>query len=391
MLQYKDIICISDLAWDAHWGTEQQFMSRLCKSNRVLYVNQAITCLTPVKRLFSKRAKTSKKQSKVENPERRKDRLYIASFPPLLPFRYSRLTNAWNTVQYVRHLKRWAKQLDLQSPILWIYEPSAYNVSKFVDHSLVIYHCLDCWTGHDDWWNSDKNIARCEKPLVMQSDIVITVSESLYSEKVRLNPNTYFVPNGADCAHFSKALLQDTQIPKDMQEIDHPIIGFIGMIGTRFDAATLQIIAEAKPNWSFVLVGEVIKKDRSLALLMHMPNVHFLGMQPIEKLPSYLKAMDVCLIPYKKSSFTDNCFPLKFFEYLAAGKPIVCSDIPSLRDYPAFAKIAESCEDYIENIELAILQNSPEDVLSRQDHAFRNSWENRIEEISSIIARHKNG
>src|SRR4030042_4139516 len=352
MLVDKDIICISDLSWDAHWGTEQQFMSRLCQSNRVLYVNQPITWLTPVKGLFSKRAKTSKERSNVENPERRQDRLYIASLPPLLPFRYSRLANVLNTGQYVRQLKRWAKELDLRSPILWIFEPSAYNVPNFVDHSLVIYHCLDCWTGHDDWWNSDKNIARCEKHLVLQSDLVLTVSESLRSEKVRLNANTHFVPNGADYAHFSKALLPDTQIPKYMQEINHPIIGFIGMIGTRFDAATLQNIAKAKPNWSFVLVGEAIEKEKSCALLMQMPNVHLLGMQPIEKLPSYLKAMDVCLIPYRKNSFTDHCFPLKLFEYLSAGKPIVASSIPSLNKYKRYVYLSNNAEEYINNIEL---------------------------------------
>jgi len=385
MLANRDIICISDLSWDAHWSTEQQFMSRLCKSNRVLYVNQPITWLTPMKGLFSTRAVTSKKPSNLKNPERRYDRLYVASLPPLLPFRYSRLANVWNTGQYVRHIKRWARELDLRSPILWIYEPSAYNIPKFIDHSFVIYHCLDCWTGHDDWWNSDNNIARCEKQLVIQSDLVITVSESLYHDKARLNPNTHFVPNGADYSHFSKSLLPDTQIPKEMQEINHPIIGFIGMIGTRFDAATLQKVAKARPDWSIVLIGEAIKKERSLALLVQLPNVHFLGMQPIEKLPSYLKAMDVCLIPYKKNSFTDNCFPLKFFEYLSAGKPIVASSIPSLNKYPRYVYLSNNTEEYLNNIELALTKNSAATVRDRVALAEGNSWDARLREIGNII------
>lgn len=385
MLQNKDIICISDLAWDSHWSTEQQFMSRLCKANRVLYINQPNTWLTPMKKRFSMSAETTKKSSWVKNQEKRQDQLYIVSLPPVLPFRYSRLANVWNTRQYVRHIKRWVRELDLRSPILWIYEPSAYNVPKFVDHSLVIYHCLDCWTGHDDWWNSDKNIVRCEKHLVIQSDLVITVSESLYNEKLRLNANTHFIPNGADYSHFSKALLPETQIPKEIRALRHPMIGFIGMIGIRFDANTLRSVAQARPDWSIVLVGEVNKKERSLALLMQMPNVHFLGMQPIEKLPSYLKAMDVCLIPYKKNSFTDNCFPLKLFEYLSAGKPIVASQIPSLNKYTRYVYLSNNAEEYLKNIELALSINSAGIVGDRVAFAEANSWDSRLHEIGKII------
>ena len=385
MLVNKEIICISDLSWNDYWGTEQQFMSRLCKTNRVLYINQPNTWLTPLKRLLFKSGPKKNKSIIVGTLEKGQNNLYIASLPPMLPFRHSRLSNAWNNHHYIRYIKRWARELKMHSPILWIYEPSACKVPEFVDHSFVIYHCLDCWTGHDDWWNSDKSIARSEERLVKRSDLIFTASESLYSEKRRLNTNTYFVPNGADYAHFSKAIMAGTKIPVEMQALSHPIIGFIGMIGFRFDAKTLRSVAQARPNWNIVLVGDAIKKEKALALLMQMPNVHFVGMQPIEKLPSYLKGMDVCLIPYKKNSFTDNCFPLKLFEYLSAGKPIVASLIPALNKYAEYVYLSKNTAEYLNNIELALTNDSADRVRERVTFAKGNSWDSRINEVAKII------
>jgi len=114
--------------------------------------------------------------------------------------------------------------------------------------------------------------------------------------------------------------------------------------------------------------------------------VHFLGMQPIEKLPSYLKTMDVCLIPYRKNSFTDNCFPLKLFEYLSAGKPIVASSIPSLNKYTRYVYLSNNTEEYINNIELALTNNSAAAIRERVALAEGNSWDARLHEIAKIIS-----
>ncbi len=386
MLAGHDIICISDLTWDAHWGTEQQFMSRLSRSNRVLFINEPKTRLTPFKNLGSKSPGGSEVRSGKRGVEERETRLYLASLPPVWPLRFSRLSNLRNTRRYVGFIKRWARELDFRSPILWIYEPSACGVSRYIDHSLLIYHCLDCWTGHKDWWNSDRAIERNENKLVAESDVVITVSRSLQERKVRLNPNTYFVPNAADYAHFSRAAAEDLPIAQEVSGLKKPVIGFIGVIGDRFDSILMSEVAKAYKKSSILLVGPIAAKAGSLDEFLALPNVYSVGMKPISQLPAYLKVMDACVIPYKSNQFTDNCFPLKLFEYLAGGKGIVSTDIPALREYGEFVSIALNKDEFIAKVKEIFNNHSELAIERRLAYAKENSWENRIEQVSEIIA-----
>ena len=113
---------------------------------------------------------------------------------------------------------------------------------------------------------------------------------------------------------------QPQPLPDDMQGIPHPIFGFVGALQSCIEYGYLEAAAKARPDWSFVLIGKE-KPGVDLSALHAMPNVHFLGLKPNEQLPQYLAHFDACLNLFAKSDLSKDVSPLKFYEYLATGRP----------------------------------------------------------------------
>lgn len=189
MLTNCDILCISDICWDEHWSVEQQFMSRLSQCNRVLYIERPVSILTPFKRFGFHHAIRQVSHWIRGGVRKKSENLYVASPPPVLPLRYLDVINAINGCIYGRWIERLSYKLGFTSPILWVFEPSAARVVSRIKHSLLIYHCLDSWTGSSAWWNSNSAIEKQERRLMNMSEIVFAVSRSLTEEKSKYNWN----------------------------------------------------------------------------------------------------------------------------------------------------------------------------------------------------------
>jgi glycosyltransferase involved in cell wall biosynthesis len=159
----------------------------------------------------------------------------------------------------------------------------------------------------------------------------------------------------------------------------------LGVIDFRLDADLIEYLAVHRPDWSFALVG-LVKGDAPLARLRALPNVHILGFKPMEDLPGYLKGMDVCLIPYALNEYTHHVFPLKLYDYMAAGRPIVASDMAELRheDGNGFV-IARTGDEFLGQIERAVAEDGLDRVAARQELARLHTWDHRVEQISAII------
>ena len=180
----------------------------------------------------------------------------------------------------------------------------------------------------------DPEVVRAyDDDLTRRADLVITTAENLRASRAVLNPHTYHVANAADVAHFGRALDPTLPLPADIAAIPQPRIGVIGVHDERLDVEAIEAIALADPAWQVVLVGPVREGDVDEARLRALPNVHLLGDKPLAELPAYLKALDVALIPYKLNELTRNIFPLKLFEYLAGGVPVVSAALPELAPY----------------------------------------------------------
>jgi glycosyltransferase involved in cell wall biosynthesis len=251
--------------------------------------------------------------------------------------------------------------------------------------ALTIYHCLDPMVLP---FNKRHGVVS-EDILVRESDVVICSSNQLYDEKKRQNPNSYFVANAADISHSIKALNPDLPVFPAIDRIKKPVIGYLGAIERRIDYNLLQAVITMNPDKSFVFVGPV-SPEFVPEWFYKTPNIHFLGPIDYQDMPAVIKGFDVALIPFKKDNVSSSIFPLKLFEYLGAGKPVVSIDFnPDLKAFTRNAvAYCNTPEQFSDEIGLALSQDNEELKNERVAIASENTWDKRVEEIGNIIFKH---
>ena len=380
MLKNQDIVCFSTLDWDDHWTSKQQIMFRLSNNNRIIYIEPFISIYGIIRlRRYRKRLFSWFKGMKEV-----KDNLYVFTPPPFLPFNNYFAVIRWiNKCFLMGLLKVQLKRLKFSKIILWIYEPRAVDFIGGFKEQLVCYHCTDEHSAVPG--EASSLIEQIEKRLLLASDIVFASSPVLYHRKKPFNKNIHFVPNAADVTHFSKALSKETPVPSDIASIKKPIIGLVGTMDQRLDVELLEKLAISHSDWSIVLIGEIKKEMVDVTCLKDIKNVYFLGRKRLEDLPHYLKAVDVALIPYKINKLTRGIYPLKLHEYLASGRSVVATDLPSLREFEKVIKIARNQEQFISYVSQALRDNSPALIKERSELAKHHTWEKRIEKFSTLL------
>src|SRR5206468_2351160 len=150
-----------------------------------------------------------------------------------------------------------------------------------------------------------------------------------------LNSNCILIPNAVDFDHFRSAA---SEPPEDLKQLQKPVIGYYGAISEWFDVDLIYDLATSRPNWNFFLIGHTFGSN--LNALHNLNNVHLTEEKPYTVLPDYLHAFDVCIIPFKKTPLTDATNPVKMFEFLSAGKPVVATDLAELRNYSEIIQLA---------------------------------------------------
>ncbi len=388
MLRGKDIVCTSTLDWGAMWTSKQQIMHRLAQTNRVLYVEEPVTMLAPLK------VPSRWRRWRAVAPRlRRVDAgLWTLTPPPLLPFGNMRpAMNQANQALLARYI-RWAMDrlyFD-EEYIFWTYLPASLALLDRLGAqpgrrpSLIVYHCVDEHSAFPGFVSSEV-VRGYDDALTSRADLVITTSENLRLSREVLNPYTYTILNAADVEIFNRALDPEPSLPDDLAAIPGPRLAVVGMHDSRLDLDALDALASADPGWHIVLIGPVKSGQVDEARLRRWPNVHLLGEKPRSLLPAYLKGMAVALVPYKANELTRNIFPLKLFEYLAAGLPVVVGGLPELRRFAGTIGVADGLEDYPRLVRAAIEDDSSEERAARVALAAANTWDHRVEDISRLV------
>jgi glycosyltransferase involved in cell wall biosynthesis len=412
MLRGKDIVCISSLDWSAMWTSKHQIMHRLAQANRVLYVEEPVTMLAP----FRTPARLRRWTAVAPQLTQVDAGLWTLTPPPLLPFWNMKPgVNRVNQGVLARYL-RWAMDrlyFD-EEYIFWTYLPAALALldrlggreapstgtppasdpateqgrkTRSAAHrraSLVIYHCADEYSAFPGFV-SPAVVKHYDYELTRRADLVITTSENLRRARESLNPHIHTVFNAADVEIFNRALDPDLPLPEDLSVIPAPRLGVVGLHDSRLDQEALEVLAKADPGWHIVLIGPVKPGQVDEARLRRQPNIHFLGEKPRAALPAYLKGMAVALVPYRTNELTRNIFPLKLFEYLAAGLPVVVGGLPELRRFAGTIGVADGPQDYPGLVRSAIAEDGLEKRAARVAQAAENTWDHRVEEISGLV------
>jgi glycosyltransferase involved in cell wall biosynthesis len=356
-------------------------LSRLAPSSRVLFVSPPPTQIRDAARKLRQGGLSETGLAQV-SPE-----LFTFVPPPWLPYsNRPALNRALEGLRasYLRHL---LSRLGMHQPILYVWHPAFIDMVERFDAPLVIYHCYDEYGAFRG--ANKEEIKAQEARLLKRADLVFTVSPGLRERRLELNPNTYVVRNGVDADYFAKAQAPETVVAADIASIRRPIIGCISRIVPEyFDAALLREVFRKRPEWSLVVIGPEnppqVSGGEDLQRLKAEPNVHFLGMRPFESLPSYLKAMDVCTIPYRVTGNTEVADPLKLYEYLAAGKPIVSVPREFADDVRPFVYTGAGADGWVAAIEEALAADSPDLRAKRRAVAQENTWDKRIDQISHL-------
>ncbi len=376
MLDGRDIICFAH-DWDSDPTSKTHIMQILAAKNRVLWVN-SVGMRRPGASGRDLRRMLVKLKRGLQGSLRVHDHLHVFN-PLVLPFPGVRGIERVNSWLLSATLRRSTRRLGFHRPILWTFMPNVGGLVGRLGEGTVIYHCVDEYSAFAGV--AAESLNALERDLVRKADLVFTSSEQLCRERQLQNPRTFFVSHGVDVQHFAKALDPSTPIPPDLRGLAHPIVGFFGLIAEWLDLRMVREIAEKRPDWSIVLVG---KATADISVLRDLQNVHLLGPRPYASLPGYCKGFDVGIIPFQINELTLRANPLKLREYLAAGLPVVSTDLPEIRKYEV-VRIASDGSGFVREIESALKERGDGHGRRRAETMKVESWEARVEQLSEII------
>lgn len=289
-------------------------------------------------------------------------------------------------------------KFDMDKLIVWIFNPYQVDYLDLLNEKYLIYDCYDEYLDPITFRDNSllRQLEEKDRQIIRKADIVFAASELIVEKRRELNKNTYYLPNAADYNHFNKAFNKKTPIPDDIASIPHPIIGFVGNMNQSIDFNLLTYLSRKKPEWSLVLVGPFKYYERGFLHLEELrearscKNIYFVGGKPFEQIPSYLKAFDVCLIPYRDSEFNRSRSPVKLFEYMASGKPIVSTPVHQCQHFEGVIEIAKEPQSFLEAI-AKLLTGDHKITQNYLMIAKENSWEKRADRVLEIITQYVRG
>jgi GT2 family glycosyltransferase/glycosyltransferase involved in cell wall biosynthesis len=263
-----------------------------------------------------------------------------------------------------------------QQGISLIQHPYWSELARSVPGALVVYDCLDHHAGFE---NNSTSVLEKENELVSGSDLVVVTSAWLEGEFRDRARAIALIRNACEYDFFSRV---PEGIFRDQQ--GRKVVGYYGAIADWFDVALVRRVASANPQSMVVLVGrDEIGASETLA---DLENVQMVGEVPYGQLPYWLHGFDVCLLPFKVVPLTVATNPVKIYEYLAAGKPVVAVDLPEMSQFGDLIHIASHDDDFIAAVGASL--NSPSDASMsrrRQEFAAGQTWLHRAETLDQAI------
>jgi len=337
-----DCILFATADWDTpYWTNKQHTADHLVKAGwRVLYV-ESIGLRAPRMRSGTDwRRILNRLWRGLRGPRRIKDGLWVLS-PLVLPLLHH---HPWvrginqNILRFT--ISRFQGTHRFDHPLIWTYHPFVLEAVDWLrlgpwGTGKLVYHCVDDLTaipGIDA-----RGFDTEERRLLARADAVFTTSQVLYNKCKAVSSHVHDHPNVVDFVHFASAH-HSGPLPPELASIPQPRLGYVGALSDfKVDFTLLQAVAKGHPEWHFVLIGDEREgqQDPVLAQMKSMPNVHHLGHRPYEMLPNYLRGFDLGLLPTRLNNYTSSMFPMKYFEYLAAGLRVAATPLDFTNHYHA--------------------------------------------------------
>ena len=366
--QPTNLICFSHLRWNFVFQRPQHLMSRFAREMDVIFWEEPVDIGENETAYLQVR----------EAEDATNVRIAIPHLPKGMPedAREAALKRLLDAHLASRH-----------GPLIaWYYTPMMLPFSRHIEPTVTVFDAMDELS---KFKFAPAKLLELEQELIDRADVVFTGGSSLYEAKKDRHANVHCFPSSVDRCHFIKARARQFD-PADQEDLPKPRLGFYGVIDERFDTELLAKAAEMRPDWSFVMVGPVVKIAEED--LPRRPNIHYLGSKTYDQLPSYLSGWDVALMPFAMNESTQFISPTKTPEYLAGGKPVVSAPIKDVvRHYGQLegVKIAATPEEFVAACEEALqLSHNPESGwLAEADLVLSaSSWDTTQARMAGLIA-----
>ncbi len=363
------IVVFSHLRWGFVWQRPQQFLSRFAKKHPILFLEEP----------FFDRAEGAE-------PE-----LMFHNVMPNVTVACPHCPGSWaGRKDLPKVLLSWAREAvsamnengAFDRPILWYYSPmdSAWSLGHFENRGIV-YDSMDELS---QFTGAPRSLIDNERRLMHYADVVFTGGYELFLKKQKLHPNVHFFGCGVEYSHFSKAQEANTAIPPDVDFMRRPILGWFGVVDERVDYGMVGEMARIRPDWSFAMVGPVVKVDPNL--LPVFPNLYWLGGRDYQVLPNYCRAFDINMMCFAINAATEFINPTKALEYMATGKPIISTPVKDvLRQYSDLVDIAKTAEEFVIIAERMLNHPDKQKIARGIERAKRSSWEGTVATMQGLI------
>lgn len=389
--QPEAVIIFSTADWDAPYWTNKQHtaMTLADRGIKVFYLESPGLRRPRLSKTDFKRI--IRRIQSMSAPVSRKSKfLWVCStigIPMGHRFAFVRMVNGILTRYFLR---RWLSEIGAaERSIVWAFHPYIHDAIHGLNLSTVLYHCVDdlaAIPGIDADAFTD-----AESQLLKRADVIFTTSPKLHEHCAKqVNRPVYYERNVADLNHFAQARSYQSE-PSEFLGIPHPRLGYIGVLSAyKLDIPFIIACAKNRPDHHWIFIGDEPEGyvDRDLAALRSLPNTHFLGHRPYAELPRYLAAMDIATLPVKADGYMSSVFPMKFYEYLAAGKPILSRSLGALDDLSDLIYKADTPEEWAKGVN-HILTNQPEPICLDSPALRDHSWEARLDRMLKKIGLHQ--
>lgn len=270
-----------------------------------------------------------------------------------------------------------------ENTVLWLYPPHPHirNLQELVPHASLIVHIVDNSAHIESRSEQYRATARAQyDSLVAQADCVIVSSEANYSLFSNLNHNCHLVENALD-----KAFLKQSSDLPYRRNGGRARLGYVGWLTERTDTDLLGHLADIRPQYDLILAGPL--DSANISPLLARPNVTWLGARRYEDVPELVRSFDVCLIPHRDTPYSRSMSPLKLFQYLGSGRPIVSTPVAGTQRWQGHVYIAHNYDDFVAKVDEALENETVETAQARIAAVSSETWETRIEQLIKIVTR----
>lgn len=299
-------------------------------------------------------------------------------------FFYSTISSALSgELQVYKNLNEVLAELNFKNIILWSYFSMFTGYFDNIKSDIKVFDTVDNWIEHHNFKDYKERLKKNYNIIDQKADLIFAVAKDLI-KLFPTNKNVHWIPNGVDVDKF---IIQNAEFEiknKESQVIKGPIIGYVGIIQDRIDTDLIKYVAKENPNKSIVLIGDVWP-DANIENLKQEKNIHFLNRIKYKEFSKYVSQFDVAIIPHKVNEFTKSMNPLKLYEYLACGKPVVTTPVAGIEKFKNLIYTASNKEEFNSKIQSALQDNNKELEERRIESVRKHSWKSRIKQMLDLV------